>query len=136
MLEMQWALLNHDAAAVRKAFERGRAMRRIALPGDIALDHVFHETWVLLQVGDTATARDYLDRTLAALSALRTTVSREPLQAGALVRAMALRAELAAAAGDRTTARRWAEPVTILWRDSDPELRPIVERMRRIVASR
>jgi tRNA A-37 threonylcarbamoyl transferase component Bud32/tetratricopeptide (TPR) repeat protein len=136
MLEMQWALLNHDAAAVRKAFERGRAMRRIALPGDIALDHVFHETWVLLQVGDTATARDYLDRTLAALSALRTTVSREPLQAGALVRAMALRAELAAAAGDRTTARRWAEPVTILWRDSDPELRPIVERMRRFVASR
>ncbi len=136
MLEMQWALLNRDTAAVRAAFARGRAMRRTALPGEIALDHVFHEAWVLLQVGDTAIAAEYLDRTLAALSALRTSVTREPQQAGALVRAMALRAELAAAAGDRATARRWAEPVTILWRDADPELRPIIERMRRIAESR
>jgi tRNA A-37 threonylcarbamoyl transferase component Bud32/tetratricopeptide (TPR) repeat protein len=136
MLEMQWALGNGDRAAARAAFERGRAMRRIALPGDIALDHVFHEAWVLVQVGDTAMATEYLDRTLAALSSLRTSFSREPPQAGALVRAMALRAELAGAAGDAATARRWAEPVTILWRDADPELRPTVERMKRLAQSR
>ena len=136
MLEMQWALVNHDSAGVRRAFERGRSMRRMALPGDIALDHVFHEAWVLVQVGDTATARESLDRSLAALSALRTSVSREPAQAGGLVRAMALRAELAAAAGDRATARRWAEPVMILWRDADPELRPTTGRMRQLVESR
>jgi tetratricopeptide (TPR) repeat protein len=136
MLEMQWALANGDPDAVRGAFERGRVMRRIALPGDIALDHVFHEAWVLVQLGDTVTATAYLDRTLAALSALRTSVSREPPQAGALVRAMALRAELAGAAGDSATARRWAEPVTILWRDADPELRPTVERMKRLAQPR
>src|SRR5207247_2567613 len=45
-------------------------------------------------------------------------------------RAMALRAELAAAAGDQRTARWWAQRVTTLWRDADVPLQPLVRRMR------
>jgi len=52
-----------------------------------------------------------------------------------LVRAMALRAELAAAAGDRRTARWWAQRVTILWRDADDPLRSVVERMRALAGA-
>jgi hypothetical protein len=60
----------------------------------------------------------------------------DPTEAAGLVRAMALRAELAARAGDRSTARQWAEPVTILWLDADPELRPVVDRMRALAAGK
>jgi hypothetical protein len=42
---------------------------------------------------------------------------------------MALRAELAAAAGDWTAAARWARAVTALWRDADPDLGAVVARM-------
>ena len=59
-----------------------------------------------------------------------------PAEAAGLVRAMALRAELAARAGDSATARRWAEPVTIVWRDADAELQPLVQQMTSIVAGR
>jgi hypothetical protein len=49
-----------------------------------------------------------------------------------VVRAMALRADLAAAAGDRVTATRWADGVATLWQSAEPALRPVAERMRRL----
>jgi hypothetical protein len=48
---------------------------------------------------------------------------------------MALRAELAAARGDRGTARQWSLAVVTLWKDSDSLLRPIVARMQSIEAA-
>ena len=53
-------------------------------------------------------------------------------QVTALVRGMALRAELADRAGDSTTAGRWANDVLTLWSDADQELQPTTTRMRRI----
>jgi hypothetical protein len=89
------------------------------------------EAWLLLQVGDTTTAGQYVEQFLAALPTLRTSVILDdPAQTGALVRLMAMRAELAARAGDRVTARRWSGPVAILWKDADAELQPLVARMR------
>jgi Protein kinase domain len=131
MLRMQRALARGDSAALRGAFARSEAAQQGALPGDLSMEHVYHQAWLLLQVGDTATATAFADRQLAALPALRSTVIFDaPVQTGALIRLMALRADLAARAGDRVTARRWAEPVAVLWRDADPELQPVVERMR------
>jgi hypothetical protein len=51
------------------------------------------------------------------------------------VRGMALRAELAARAGDRITARRWARDVVVLWSGGDAELQPTVMRMQAIAQS-
>jgi len=42
----------------------------------------------------------------------------------------ALRSDLAAAVGDRTTARWWAGNVALLWSEADPPLRDVVTRMR------
>jgi hypothetical protein len=111
-------------------------MRRDQRPGDLAIEHVYHEAWLLLQVGDTVTATAYIARQLAALPAYRATVILdEPVQSGALVRLMAMRAELAAAAHDQATARRWAEPVAILWQHADAEMQPLVARMRALMAT-
>ena len=55
--------------------------------------------------------------------------------AGALVRGLALRAELAAATGDAAGARRWARPVAILWANADPPLRATAQRMAALVAA-
>ncbi|HEX6407108.1 MAG TPA: hypothetical protein VFZ90_07960, partial [Gemmatimonadales bacterium] len=51
-------------------------------------------------------------------------------QVATLVRGMALRAELAAEAGDSAEAKRRARDVLVLWANADPELQPTLERMR------
>jgi hypothetical protein len=45
---------------------------------------------------------------------------------------MALRAELAAQAGDSAKAKRWANDVVLLWSGADQELQPIVRRMQEL----
>jgi len=131
MLLMEVAIAQRENGGVRREFARGLESRRGAKTGDLAAEHVYMEAWLLLQVGDTTTAGQYVEQFLAALPTLRTSVILdEPAQTGALVRLMAMRAELAARAGDRVTARRWSGPVAILWKDADAELQPLVARMR------
>jgi hypothetical protein len=55
-------------------------------------------------------------------------------EAAALPRAMVLRSELAARTGDDSSARHWAAAAVALLQRSDPELAPIVARMRVIAA--
>lgn len=132
VLEMEYALSRGDTARVRARFADLRDIRRGAFtpPGDLALGGVYHEAWLLLQVQDTAAAIELLDQVLAARRSLRTDVLEEPAQAAGLVRAMALRAELAATRGDRAVARRWADAVIALWGDADQDLQPLVGRIR------
>jgi hypothetical protein len=47
---------------------------------------------------------------------------------------MVLRADLAFAVHDVTTARRWAGIVSVLWSGADDVLQPVVRRMKRYVA--
>jgi hypothetical protein len=54
-------------------------------------------------------------------------------QVATLVRGMALRAELAAQAGDTAGSRRWAQHVVTLWSNADQELRPTVQKMQKLV---
>jgi hypothetical protein len=90
----------------------------------------YHEALLLLQLGDTAAATRLLDQSLEALPTLGTYLLEYVPQAGALVRAMALRAELAGRAGEGPTAARWARAVVTLWADADPALQPVLQRMR------
>ena len=128
---MESALALGERDRVKQEFARDQARNVGASVGDVATEHAFLRTWLLLQAGDTAAGAEYADEYLTALPTLRTTVILdEPAQSAALVRLMALRAELASHVGDRASAQRWAGPVAILWRDADPELQPLVTKMR------
>jgi eukaryotic-like serine/threonine-protein kinase len=128
LLELQ-ASLARNPAAVRTGIASLDSSRGDLRSGDVAIENVYQEAWLLLAVGDTAAALGRLDRSLTALPALGTALLDQVPQAAGLVRAMALRAELAAAAGDGTAAARWARAVTALWRGADPDLGAVVTRM-------
>jgi len=131
LLGIQWRLAQGDTAGVRQELSRIHAVQRNLRPGDISFDATYLEARLLLALGDTAAAAERLDLSLQALSTLGSDILDLP-QAAALVRGMALRAELADGAGDSTTARRWSRAVLTLWSDADAELRPTIASMRRI----
>jgi len=87
---------------------------------------------VLLALGDTAVAAEYLDATLERFPLATSELANGVELAGPLVRAMALRARIAARRGDQATARRWAEAVVAMWSGGDPEWRMVAEEMRRL----
>jgi tetratricopeptide (TPR) repeat protein/tRNA A-37 threonylcarbamoyl transferase component Bud32 len=135
LLAMQWRLGQGDTAGVRQEFSRIRAAQRNFRPGDISFDATYHEARLLLALGDTAEATQLLDLSLQALSTLGGDLLDQLPQVTALVRGMALRADLADRAGDSTTARRWATDVLTLWSDADQELHPTITTMRRIAGA-
>jgi hypothetical protein len=132
---------------MQRAFALGRRTEFAALsdsiaeriknrrPGDLSPDFVYLQSWLRAASGDTVLAITELDRTLGALPVLNGSALREAGSAATIVRAMVLRADLAAATGDASTAKRWARAVTTLWSDADPELRTDVARMRRLAGS-
>jgi tetratricopeptide (TPR) repeat protein len=130
LMEWQWALAHGDSAGVRARVAAVLTERKGRVPGAVVIDFTFQEARLLLQLGDTVAATEYLGRSLDALPTLGTSLLSFVSEAAGLVRAMALRAELAARAGDATTARRWARAVVALWSGGDVELRPRLERMR------
>jgi tetratricopeptide (TPR) repeat protein len=129
LLSLQSALARGDVAAVRSGIAAVDRARGGVRAGDVAVQYVFHEAWLLAAVGDTAGAISRLDRSLGAPGSLGLALVDEVPQAAGFVRAMALRADLAAATGDRPRATRWARGVLALWRDADPELGVVVSRM-------
>jgi eukaryotic-like serine/threonine-protein kinase len=132
LMEMQWALAHGDSARVRSQFSELHQLRRYDRPGDVAFDGSFHEARLLLALGDTAEATHLLDLSLDALPTLGSYLLDQLPQIATLVRGMALRADLAVRDGDRKNARRWSDAVTVLWSNCDPELQPVLDRMRRI----
>jgi hypothetical protein len=134
MERLQWQLVNGDSAGVRSTFRWLDSLRGGQRPGDLSIDGVFLEAWILVEVGDTAAAVRRLDRSLGALRGHGTYLVTEMPQAGGLVRAMALRATLAAAVGDTAIGRRWAEAVVVLWSETDVrELQEVVMRMSEVI---
>jgi DNA-binding SARP family transcriptional activator/tetratricopeptide (TPR) repeat protein len=130
LLEAQAAFERHDYVSIHRIFDKLAYDRRFSRPADIKTDGLFPEAVLLRMMGANRDAIRWLDPTLADLrwSAPRT-FSEFP-RAATLVRAMALRAELAAEAGDTQTARKWARAVRILWSSADAPLMPVVERMQ------
>ena len=119
-----------DTAAVRRVFASLRTARRTMSPADVALDAVYPEAWVLTEIGDSSAAIAWLDPVLESFRATPPEILIDVAAPGALVRAMAMRAELAASQGDGAAAARWAAAVGTLWADADPFLGPTVRRMQ------
>jgi hypothetical protein len=95
-------------------------------------EHALLDAIAYLAEADSAGARATLSRMIQAVPVLPPPMLSSEFGAGPLVRGMAMRAELAAAEGDSLTARQLAAAVASLWRNADPQLQPVVERMRAI----
>jgi len=96
---------------------------------DVTIDALYGEAAALAALSDARGAADWLDPVLDSLSFVSPQRFGGVARAGPLVRAMALRADLAHHLGDNTAARKWARAVIVLWSNSDEFLRPTVERM-------
>ena len=132
LLAMQSRMWQGDTAEVRRRFRQLAEARRQLSPGAIAPEASFAEAEIELQLGDTAAAQTRLDGLLESLPTLGVDVLVQLPQAGALVRAMMLRARLASLRGDDATARRWAQPAATLWASADAGFRGEVTDMRRL----
>ncbi len=130
LFDLQRAARAGDTALVATRFAAIATARQGQRPGDVALDMTVAEAVIRLAVADTAGAAAELGRALDGLATFGSMLLAEVPSAAAIGRAMALRADLAAAAGDSAGAATWARAVTILWGDADPPLAPVVARMR------
>jgi eukaryotic-like serine/threonine-protein kinase len=129
VLQASRAWQNRDADSVRAIIDRISAVRGNMRPSDLAIDATFTEAWLLAATGDSKGAIDRIDGTLNSTRWFPPG-RMDFIRIASLVRAMALRAELAARAGDRTNARRWAGSVAILWSDAEPALNGVTRRMK------
>ena len=138
-IRIAYAIAHGDTTAVRQeasSLERNaheNVSMRWSEVGSIVV------TTAYLALRDTAralnAARFYTDSAMAIQSTIRppfcigrnmcvTPVVQYP-------RMMLLRADLAAATGNRAEARTWYDKVLDLWSTADPELQPVVERVRK-----
>jgi hypothetical protein len=136
VIEIQWAMAHGDTAAARAELARQAGFRNRARAGDVAINGTFAEAGVLLQLRDTAAAIAMLDYALQALPTMGTYLLEQPEQIGCAIRAMVLRADLAARAGDRASAARWGSAVATLWGPADAPLRATVARMQELAKGR
>jgi hypothetical protein len=130
LLDAQETLDRGDSAGARRILV---AEIPDLLPGRFAerpADAVFPEAWVMAASGDVPSAIGWLDQLLESLYEKAPRVGAEPVEAAALLRSMALRAELGASTGNDGDARRWAGAVALLWSDADAWLQPLVGRMK------
>jgi tRNA A-37 threonylcarbamoyl transferase component Bud32/tetratricopeptide (TPR) repeat protein len=126
----QAAFLRHDTVEARAIMSRIQATRAPARPADLTIDAVLVSAWLSSQLGDSGAAEAQLDSVLNAVRWFPPGRMQSMPQTGSLLRAMMLRAELAARSGDRATASRWATPITVLWENSEPPLQKVLGRMR------
>jgi hypothetical protein len=134
LVEAQLAFARGDADSVRRILNRVRLARIGKAPSDLALDALYPEAWLLTSIGDDSAGRRLARPYASSACARRATGIHRSRVPGALVRAMALRAELARRLDQPEQAKRWASAVKVLWKDADPFLQPVVLRMSRISA--
>lgn len=129
LTDAQWQLSRGDTSAARARLGPARRLQAGWTSGDVLPALAYEEAFVMAAVRDTAAAEWLLDLSLENLEAAPTMLLGEPAQSAGLVRAMALRAELAARRGDPARARRWAAAVDTLWSGGDPALRGVAGRV-------
>lgn len=126
VLDAQWALASGDSAGARRTLARRTAMRRTRRGADLTLDMTYAGAWTLAAAGDRRTAIAWLDHVLNAATMYAPEAVERVANAGPLVRALVLRAELARAEGDTLTVHRWSRAAAILWQNADPEMRDVI----------
>ena len=130
---MEAALARGDLPKLKKLLERVDKESESEKPGDLSLDYTYQIAWIRAASGDTAAAMRQLDRVLNALPSISRLSLHEAASAAAVVRAMALRADLAESQKDYRTATRWARAVMDLWQNADSELSATTNEMKQIL---
>lgn len=120
------------AAIVEEQWDRRATLRAT----DVAIETLYAEAWVMVAAGRHQQAGKMLQDALDGLRWAEPGYLGDVAKCGALVRAMALRADLAARTGDTSTRRLWASAVVDLWQHADPHLQPLVRRMRILASDR
>jgi len=136
VVRTQQLIAGGDIAGARRVLDALIESRRPIRPGALSLDHLFLEAWMNDAVGNPSAAAARLDLVLGALPTLSPQVLTEPAMAASVGRAMAYRAELAHRLGDAAAAGLWAGRVLTLWATADPDLAPVLGRMRTLAAQR
>jgi hypothetical protein len=121
--------------ALRAQFDTLRVLRASTRAGDVSIEYVFSEAFLLAFTGDTAGALAWLEPSLDGLSVASPSMVARLAPAAGLVRAMALAAQLYEARGDHASARKWAGAVVTLWHGGDAAVQPTVTAMRAILQS-
>jgi hypothetical protein len=130
----QHAATAKDTRLVRAVLDSLDGVRRVGLPGDVALDFTVQEAWLRASVGDTVVAIRQLDRVLNALPTLGQWSTREEAQAAAFGRALVFRAELAASMGEVAERQQRAREALVLWQHADASFKPTLDRLRALAA--
>jgi len=133
LLAAETALMHGDTAVVLRILHGVQEGRLAFSLPDLGIDALYPESFLLSATGREGEAITWIDPTLRRLRV--SPPLADPVSAASLVRAMALRAELAERAGDHRTAALWAAAVVELWADADDFLQPLVARMRRLSRS-
>jgi tetratricopeptide (TPR) repeat protein len=133
LVDMQAAFHAGETEAVHAGFESLRATRASARGEDLTIDALYPEARLLVALGESAAAAEWIDPTLNALSATGPDMFTDVARAGTLVRAIALRADLAERIHETEAARQWASIVAVLWDEADAFLQPLVGRMRKLM---
>jgi hypothetical protein len=127
------AFAAHNISRTRVSLDSLAALHSDFAPGEITMDALYMESWLRAAIGDSARAASQLDKGLAGLSAALPSILTSSYYTAGLVRAMALRAELAAAARQDAVATKWASTVIQLWGRGDEITAPTVARMRALL---
>ena len=114
-----------DTSGARQQLKRLAAIDKGKLPGN-GFRMAFKSARAWLALGDTSRARRQLDEMLHTLPLLDPGFLSEVPQVVALVRAFALRAQLAQSAGEREVALSDASVVKALWSGGDADVQAFV----------
>jgi tetratricopeptide (TPR) repeat protein len=131
LLEMRAAIERHDDVSARAAGARWTLLADGYAPGTVGIDRTTAFADMLLALGDTAAATRELDVSLDMIARARSILLDVTPQAAAVGRALLMRAQLAARAGDKGTARRRFADVQALWSGGDAEARAQLDSLRR-----
>jgi hypothetical protein len=131
LLDMRIAVMGGNGAAARTASARFLASGLGSSMGTLGIDRLTAHAGMLSSLGDTGAATRQLDAALDALPRSRSILLDATPQAGAVGRAMLMRADLARHAADGAAAERWGARLATLWGAADPELRAALAEVRR-----
>jgi hypothetical protein len=131
LIRAELAASRRDVETVRRTMAPVNASRAVTGYNDVRTDGLFPEAHLLLLIGDTTSAAAALDRILDRIRFTPPDMLHHVENMGSFVRAMALRAEIAAARHENGPAE-WGRAFTTLWSHADPDLAPQVRRMSNI----
>lgn len=130
LLRAARAVTRHDTATARSTLSEFRNEMRVS-GAPLTPDMVYSGASLLVSIGDTVAASEWLDGILAATRSFDPRVLADPTRTAAFIRATVLRADLASGTRDSVSARRWGAVAATLWRDADTELSAVAKRMSR-----